>query len=523
MFQWIRRIFSVEDPTVPLTSAKIQDWLGVGQDSNAGVRVSEATALGVPAFLKGVNLISNSVAKTPLHIYRKSEDGRERATTHPADKLFNGKFNKWQSSLILRQTIQKDALVYGNGYGWIERDEFANPVAIYRLDPVETYPEFKGNQLLYRSSVNNEEIYILPDNVLHIRGVGDGFRGHAVLHYLADSIGLGIAQQRYSAKFFGNGAVPALGVKMKGRITSEEQKQEFKRSWNSIHQGPSNAHKIVLLEEDMDVTPISLDPQTSQLLESRKFALIDFANLLGIPASWLGAAVNTSFKSLEHEDRAFLRDGLDYWLCQWEAEIDMKLLTERQQKLHTHYSQYVREALIRMETKDERSVLLSEYHGGLRSWEECRNILNSPTDQDGFYLRPTNLQPETFEEEPEPAPEPPPEPVEEAVEEVEVEPEEVSQSLDERLEGITAATIKRLFTRLDKASNGKGPEWLLEEMKEHWSIFSQSLSPVASEEDISKLWDEINEELAAVSSKDWGDLVWNKDCHEVARGLLNVS
>jgi HK97 family phage portal protein len=523
MINWIRKIFSVNDPSVPLTAKNINNWFGFGNPSNAGVTVSEQSALGVPAFLKGVSLISNSIGKTPLHVFRKSDDGRDRATTHPADKLLNGKFNKYQSAFTGRVTIQKDALVYGNGYGWIERDELATPTAIWRLDPQATTPQMLDDgSLIYQTVINEEQRWILPENVFHIKGLGDGITGHPVLNYLSDAIGLGVAQQRYSARYFANNAIPPLAIKLKGIIKSDEAKEELRRSWQAIHGGgPTNAHKIALLEEGSELMPIAVDPVTSQLIESRKFTLIDFANLLGIPASWLGAAVNTSYKSLEHEDRAFLRDGLDSWMVQWEREADMKLLTERQQNLNTHYVEFIREAIIRMEIKDERAVLLSEYHGGIRSWESIRETLNLSTNKEGFYLRPSNLVVETFEE---PEPEPEPVVVVEPTVEEEVEVlEETAQSTDftithdHRLEAITSVAIKRIFNRLEKSSKGKGQEWL-EEMDKHKSIFMESL-PVTDEDKLNKLWNDLKEELQAVSSKDWQGIWESKDYDLIAREI----
>ena len=505
---------SVEDPSVPLTSKNIAEWLNLSVTSNAGVSVSEQTALGVPAFFKGVNLISHSVAKTPIHIFRRSNEGRDRARTHPADKLLNGRWNRYQSSLIGKDTLQKDALVTGNGYAWIERDPSANPVGLWRLEPTETYPKFLDDgTLVYQSRIKNEEIIILAENVLHIKGIGDGIVGYSVLAYMTDAIGLGIAQQRYAASYFGHGAIPPAALKLKGVIKSDEARANLRRSWQAVHSGPSNAHKLAILEEGAELETLGIDPAQSQLIESRKLSLIDFANLLGIPASWLGGAVNTSYKSLEHEDRAFLRDGLDFWLCQWEAEVGMKLLTERQQSLGTHYAEFVREALIRMETKQERDVLLAEYHGGVRSWEECRKILNLPTEPDGWYLRKSGVTPETFEIE-EPEPQPPPEPQEETKEDIE--PQEIQQSLED----ITAATVARLFARLEKASRNKGTDWLDDGLQSHWVIFQDNLSPVTTPEKIQALWDDLTQELQSVSSKDWPVVFQSKDPVSIVRSML---
>src|SRR5687768_6143106 len=63
------------------------DWLIA---NGALGRIDEDTALAVPAFYCGVNLIATTIAKMPLHVYRRLPDGgKERVRDHPVARLFN--------------------------------------------------------------------------------------------------------------------------------------------------------------------------------------------------------------------------------------------------------------------------------------------------------------------------------------------------------------------------------------------------------------------------------------------------
>src|ERR1700728_2906973 len=85
---------SLENPQTPLSYPA--EWLldiFNGGRTDAGVRVSEMTALQVGTVLACVNIISNTVSSLPLHVFEKMiKDGRvakKVAHTHPLYDLLH--------------------------------------------------------------------------------------------------------------------------------------------------------------------------------------------------------------------------------------------------------------------------------------------------------------------------------------------------------------------------------------------------------------------------------------------------
>ena len=65
----------------------------------------------------------------PLHVYERSEDGtRNRATDHPAYGLLHDLANDWTPASQFREQITLDALLWGNGYGFINRVDGKPPI-----------------------------------------------------------------------------------------------------------------------------------------------------------------------------------------------------------------------------------------------------------------------------------------------------------------------------------------------------------------------------------------------------------
>jgi phage portal protein BeeE len=129
-----------------------------GNPSRSGVRVNESSALGLPALHRGVSLVSDKVAGLDLFVLKNEEKGSSPATAHPASRLLRTQANPYQSSLVFKTTLQKDKMIFGNGYGLIERNSEAKPIALWRLDPSKTFPVSDGGFLHYATVIDGEAI-----------------------------------------------------------------------------------------------------------------------------------------------------------------------------------------------------------------------------------------------------------------------------------------------------------------------------------------------------------------------------
>ena len=85
---WLSR--SMENPRKPLDPwSQAMSASDDGSLAVSGVRLNRKKSLTVPAFWRGVNLITRTVAKLPLGTYRYLLPGRERDFDHAADYLLS--------------------------------------------------------------------------------------------------------------------------------------------------------------------------------------------------------------------------------------------------------------------------------------------------------------------------------------------------------------------------------------------------------------------------------------------------
>ena len=386
---------------IPLGSDAIWDILGAGRQSSAGVSVSREKILGYPAVWRGVNLLSRDVAKLPLFVYQRLEDGgKQRDRMHPAHRLLHQKSSPYMTAFTFRQTLQSHALIHGNGYAYIFRDANAGPTDMLVLDPEYVTPIKEDGRLLYL--VTNMQLpdgqtrdrKILPENILHIRGLSHtGLVGYSVVDILRESLGLGLAAQKYGSVFFKNNARPSMVIEMPGQLRDTEAVSRLRDSWGKIHEGIDNSNKPAILENQASVKNLSFSTEDAQFLQTREFEIRQVANIIGVPPHKIGDPTRTSHSSLESENQAYLQDSLDPWLCNWEKECEDKLLTEQQKTQDTHIVEFQRDAIIRVDKKTETESLAVEVNNGLLSLDEARAIKNRPPLPDGLgstFRKPMN-------------------------------------------------------------------------------------------------------------------------------------
>jgi HK97 family phage portal protein len=386
---------TLENPNTTLDDPAewLVDVFGGGQ-ADSGILVNSKTALTYSPVYRATALLARSVAKLPLLVYKRTGDGKERATDHPAYNLLRQRPNSDMGAFKWKETCQARVLNKGNSYSYVIRDGSGKPIEIIPLVPDKTYPVRENGILMYVTEVSGQIRKLPASNVLHIRGLGDdGILGQSVISYAKESLGLGMAAQKFGAVFFKNGAKPSIVLEHPANL-SKPAAERLRDSWMTAHSGLDNAHKPAVLEEGMKVNAYSQSNEDSQLLGLLAANVRDVANWYGLPPHLLGDTTRTAYASLEMENQSFLDNSLDPWLCLWEEECREKLLTEEEKRSDSHVIEFMRSALARANMSERYNAYTSALQNGWMSRDEvrARENLNPIPDGEGekFFI-PKNM------------------------------------------------------------------------------------------------------------------------------------
>jgi HK97 family phage portal protein len=382
--------------------------LGYGPTSS-GVSVTPESAFNSSAFWSAVSIIAADVASLPLELIKRSKDGTTSAFTDSKTyELMHDNPNPEMTSMVLRETLQAHALTWGGGYAEIERNGGGQPLAIWPLTPDRVAPFRNAGRVQYRiANVNKPDTILDASDILHVPGLGfDGVIGYSVLEKARDSIGMGLAMQRFGGSFFGNGSTFG-GILTHPQKLTKDVKQGIRESIEAVHAGVDRAHKFVILGEGMTYTKLGIPPDDAQFLESRRFEIEEIARWFHMPQHKLNGLDHATFSNIEHLDLEYFKSCLRGWLVRWEQELNRKLVPSLERK--TQYFKHNVEGFLRGDSAARADYQVKMFQIGGLSINEIRelNDQNGIGEEGDAHFVPANLMPVDRALNP-PAPPPPP-------------------------------------------------------------------------------------------------------------------
>lgn len=352
------------------------------EPASAGVSVTEQSAPGLTTVGAAIRILSESVASLPLPIYKRTKDsGRERASDHPLYAVLHDQANPYMTAMTFRELMQSHVLTWGNAYAEIEWDATGKIIALWPMDPSQTEPKYDSvkRDLVYVTHIGTNKIQLPAYRVFHLYGLGtDGIKGKSPIRQHREAIGLAMATEQYGADWFGNGARPGGTLETDQILKDKDAIDRLRQSWQDFH-GGKNKHKVAVLEGGMKYKPITLPPEDSQFLETRKFQVAEIARIFRIPPHLLGDLDKATFSNIEQQSLEFVVHTLRPWLVRWEQAINSRLLTPNERK--KYFAEHVVDALLRGDIKSRFESYQIARQNGWLSANDIRKLENmNPID-----------------------------------------------------------------------------------------------------------------------------------------------
>jgi HK97 family phage portal protein len=275
-----------------------------GLQSESGVNVTTAKSFEIVAFFSAVSLISDTISTLPCGAYLRI--GATRRPLNPRPMWLDQPDVDLSTRAAFFQQVFSSLLVHGNSYTRVFRDAQGQVVNLVNLNPekVEVERSKIGRKIF---KFEGESRQLTTDDVIHIVDLilpGD-LKGLSRVETLKQSLGLNIALSDYAARFFGTGASAAGVIEFPGNLTSEQAKQ-LADGFDARHRnGSRRAHKTGVLSGGAKFVATQTDPEKSQNLESRKFAVEEIARAFNVPLHLLGVPGTASYASVEQNALQF--------------------------------------------------------------------------------------------------------------------------------------------------------------------------------------------------------------------------
>jgi len=389
-------------PPPPLQHSRVimSDGLRIGPSAvlGAGERPwgsnGYVQSLGIPGVDRAVMLIADLLGGLPWDAY--TEQGDDFAMKIKPRPILLEQPNPEEARINTFSNWAADLVLNGNAVGVIvEEDREGTPTTIVPVPSSwvgvrrvngETYSALPTGAIEYRIA----GMEFGADEVIHVKGPCEPgrLRGVGVLEkHFNGAGGLDLAAELgRQARSISQNGVPTAVLRSTNPDATEGDLIAVKQSWLRNMRDRT----VAVLNATTEFQPLAWNPEEMELVEARKFSLLEVANIFGLPPRFLGASTGDSmtYSTSETESIDLLKFSLGGHLGRFEQTLS----------LHFPAATWVQanlDAILRADTTARYAAHETGIRAGFLLRSEARELEDLPP-VDGIN------------DEPEPAPQQPP-------------------------------------------------------------------------------------------------------------------
>lgn len=296
--------------------------LGLGLGFNNISSYANTQSMRLSAVYAATNMISNSCALIPMKVLSTKGGRRKEVENHSLNMILNLSPNSKHNHFNFFKLLIESVILKGNGYAYIERDGNLNVKALHLINPDFVNPVITDDGIKYL--VNGMDKAIDAINMIHLyQHLDDTFRGISTIKYADMALSGAYNAEKHSDNFFKSGA-GLMGVLKSSAPMTNEQKKQVAESWSASIKNTLGGG-VAILPQGLDFQSISVSPEDSQLLDVRKYNVIEIARFFNISPVKLFDYSNVSYSTLEQTSMSYLQDTILPFTQLMEDEFNRKL------------------------------------------------------------------------------------------------------------------------------------------------------------------------------------------------------
>lgn len=293
--------------------------------------VNYEQALRIATVEACVERLSSAVAKLPLE-YKRLNSAKGVFVDYIDDPLFyvlSRRPNRWQTAYAFWYAVVAQMKLSGNAYAYIDRAGADVAQLVFLTPGSVSYNEANDTYIIndtYHRIAGTHD----PADILHFANIAiDGRRvGRSAIELGERQLSIQATADRETLSRF------ASGGKMKALLTNNTSVQGFgeydKEGMEKLAAQVERklaTRDIVALAGDAHIHQLNMSSSDLQILESRKYGVIEICRVFGVPPSKIYADFNHAYNAGETANVEFLTDTIDPILTSIEQELESKLLS----------------------------------------------------------------------------------------------------------------------------------------------------------------------------------------------------
>lgn len=294
----------------------------------SGEIVTELTAFAHSALLSAVTLLADAIASMPVELTRNRANRIEKLPLPTVFEYPNDNQNMFE---FVHQTMIT-LLLHGNAYIYAPRGNNGLPIEMRNIHPnaIKGLAQTDNGEFVYQ--IGKEQFPKEDIRSLHWIMLPNQKRGISPLEAMRNTIGMGLAMERFLAQFYGEGATPSSVLETDTKITPEQAKQ-IKDGWEEAHY---RRRRPAVLQGGLKWRPITTSAADMQMLEHKESIVRDIARVYRIPLNLIIGTGGDSqtYQNIESTGAAFYKYTLLGWVRRLETALSEMLPAQQTVKFN---------------------------------------------------------------------------------------------------------------------------------------------------------------------------------------------
>lgn len=319
------------------------------QYSDSALPVGLENAQTISAVWNANLQISQDIATFPIRLYQRKGMDKKEISSHPILDILNYQPNGAQSAHALRRSNVSQYNLRGNLLTYAKPKRGGYELILMNPDKSRVKISSRGNKFFDMCSYLHEggeyEYKDIPSyRVLHVPNhCMSGYWGIDVIENFRNLLGLTLSHEKYNSSYYKNNAAASGILKVPVNLKEGDNERYRKEFTEKIKSG------IVVLGAGMEYQNVSITPEQSQFLQSRKFSIEEVARMFNMPLHKIKSLDRATNNNIEHQSKEYYQDTLQPILIQIECEYK-KLLTDEEIKMG-YYFQHDMDEILRADVK----------------------------------------------------------------------------------------------------------------------------------------------------------------------------
>lgn len=344
--------------------------MGTGFWFNSLSNFSNNEAMKLAAFYGAVNLISNSIASMEIGVYKFKDKRKEKLTDSELWQTLNLRPDTKLTHFNFIKMLVESAIIRGNGYALIERDEQLNVTRLQYIEAEFVQPVIQPNGTVKYQVAGLDKLVDDVNMINLFLHVDNTYRGISMLRYMSEVMKGAAGIYGYSNKLYTGGN--ATGVITADNRLTKEQLQEIRNIWQQAYQSETGIG-VAVLPNGLHYQQLQISAQDAELLSNKKYSALDILRFFCVPPSLLGYEDSRSYNSGESDRLSYLQNCLLPWITMIEDQFNLKLVKPSQ--INTIFCEFDYSPLLRADKKTESEYYRNLLQSGILTPNEVRDKL----------------------------------------------------------------------------------------------------------------------------------------------------